>query len=286
MNKVVRYRLCVTAAVSVLGAAILLVLAWSRADPADEAPKPIHIAIGMTVRDFVAQNGLSIGEREPHGFAINADRIVDWMPILVDDPWIELTASDGEQSFTFPPGRTLHVSQTAGRIQGLAFRSFAIPKPLEELVAYVDTLRGQLQAGGWKRRFSGDTARTTADFDGNGMVLFGQYLSQSGSVLQMTIQDYGLAPRSESWIIDPSAQPREETRTYLLQITLDQTDPPGYDELIYPRRIFVNGDKEIELPLRVWVDDPDWSPAAAGMVPVPLERRRHYDWSKWEMPER
>jgi hypothetical protein len=286
MNTVIRLVLRPIAVIAVLFVLVLMVVARPQDDPADEVPKSIRIAIGMTVRDFIAQNGLTIGEREPHGFAIAADRILDWMPIIFDDHWIEFTASDGEQSFTLPPGRTLHVSQTAGRIEGLAFRPFAFPQPLNDVLAYVDTLTAHLRADGWQPTGSVETPRTVADFDSNGKALFGEHTSRNGAVLQMNIRDYGLAPRSESWIIDPFAPRREETRTYLLQITLDQKDTPGYDELIYPRRIYENGDKNADLPLRVWIEDPDWSPAAAGMVPVPPDRRPRYDWSGWEMPRR
>ena len=47
---------------------------------------------------------------------------------------------------------------------------------------------------------------------------------------------------------------------------------------------FLYGDKNKEVPLRVWIEDPDWTPQEAGMIPVPPEERSKYDPTYWKMP--
>ena len=101
------------------------------------------------------------------------------------------------------------------------------------------------------------------------------------------MQDYGLAPSYESWIIalDPTNKPAKSTRTYLLDI--DVTNFEGdlsYGDLIYPRRIFEKGEAALYLPLRYWVDDPHWTPEQAGMVLKKPEERANSESSKWKMP--
>ncbi|KQO76087.1 hypothetical protein [Rhizobium sp. Leaf262] len=279
--------LVIPSALIVLASVVFLVFSvWPRYDPADEAPKPIQVTIGMTVREFIAVNGVRIGPQEPNGYTIDADKLVDWMPIMFTDNWIIPKFTDGAQSFTMPPGRTLHISQLAGRITGVAFRPFDFPKPLSEVTAYADQLIGELRASGWRASGKAQVPRSVEDLDFAGKALFGEHISANGSILQINIRDYGLAPISESWIIDPFAAPLEETRTYLLQVTLDEEARESYSERIYPRRIFLNGNQKDELPMRAWIDDPDWTPQSVGMVPVPPEKRAPIDATDCVMPEK
>jgi hypothetical protein len=58
----------------------------------------------------------------------------------------------------------------------------------------------------------------------------------------------------------------------------------SYGDLIYPRRIFETGDVTQPLPLRFWIEDPNWTPEKAGMVPTTPEERANAESSKWKMP--
>ncbi len=256
-------------------------------DAADSEPRSIEVAMRMTVRDFLDRNKLQTGPRVPQGYVVDIDNIGDTSPIFFDDNWISLHVLDGAQSFDVIPGRTLQISQVAGIIDGAAFRPFAQPKPLDEVRTYVTELIRSLEAKGWQATSQIRMPSGPEDFDSGGKSLFAILKSPSRNELALTLRDYGLAPRQESWIIapDPTAQPAKSTRTYLLDV--DVTNFEGdlsYGDLIYPRRIFEKGETASYLPLRYWVEDPGWTPEKAGMVPKKPEERANAESSKWKMP--
>ncbi|TDK31277.1 hypothetical protein E2F50_20260 [Rhizobium deserti] len=249
----------------------------------------IEVRMGMTVREFIERNHLQVGPWKAQEYVVDANDIGDWMPIQFTDHWIALHVLDAEQSFELPPGRTLHVSQEAGRISGVALRPFAQPRLLDEMREYIVGLLTQLEAKGWQPTLAIKVPSQVEDFDAGGKSSFADMKSPSGNILQMNLRDYGLAPKQESFIFkfDPNPKPAEQSRTYLLQVTVDSTqEMRGYGDLIYPRRIFESGDVTKPLPLRYWLEDPDWTPEKAGMIPTKPEERSNAESSKWKMPPR
>ncbi|OLP43060.1 hypothetical protein [Rhizobium oryziradicis] len=279
---------------SILTAMIVLSLSiwglfsmFKNTDPADSAPRTIKISTGETVKSFIEQNDLQIGPWVQKGYVVDADDIADISPIIFDDNWIKLEVEDGAQSFELPPGRTLFISQTAGLIDGIAFRPFAKAKPLSEMQAFITKLLGTLEAKGWQPTSKIKIPSMPDDFDLGGKSLFADLESASGNTLQMQLQDYGAAPKQESYIIAPSTNGGSNgpSHTYVLLITIDKLKVSRtYADLILPRRIFVFGDPSKRLPLRYWIDDPDWTPEKAGMVPTTPEERANVESSKWKMP--
>lgn len=260
---------------------------FKRDDPSTGDPRLIEVGMGMTVKEFIERNHLEVGPWKQQEYVVDVDNIGDWMPIQFTDNWITLHVLDGAQSFDLPPGRTLYVSQQAGRINGVALRPFAQPRPLSEMHDYIVKLLSQLESKGWQPTLAITVPSKPEDFDSGGKSSFAELKSSSGNILQMNLRDYGLAPKQESFILkfDPTYKPAEQSRTYLLQVTVDSTEEiPSYGELIYPRRIFETGDVTKPLPLRYWIDDPVWTPEKAGMVPTTREERANAESSKWKMP--
>ena len=256
-------------------------------DPSKGAPRKIEVGMQMTVKDLISRNNLRIGPREPQGYVIDVDYLTDWMPIFFDDNWIALQVLEGAQSFELPPGRTLQITQRAGRIDGLAFRPFDQPRSLNEMHDYIASLIATLEEKGWQPTLRIKIPSKPEDFDSNGKSLFAEMKSPGGSSLQMNLRDYRLAPRQESFILsfDPSHKPAEASKTYLLEVTVSSSENEvSYGDLIYPRRIYELGDVQKELPLRYWIEDPDWTPEKAGMVPTTPEERATPESSKWKMP--
>ncbi|QEI07662.1 hypothetical protein FXN63_18815 [Pigmentiphaga aceris] len=261
-------------------------LIFKRHDPAQDAPRKIEVGMRMTVNDLIERNRLDMGPRVPQGYVIDVDKLGDVMPMYFDDNWITLHLLDGDQIFDLPPGRTLQISQNAGRVIGLSFRPFAQPRPLSDMQAYVTDLIASLERKGWQRTSSSKIPAGPEDFDVGAKSVFGAMRSPSGSELTMTLRDYGLAPKHESFIIvpDPTHKPAQRSQTYLLEIDVGDGRTEGYAELVYPRRIFETGDKNHALPLRRWIEAPDWTPEKAGMVPTTAEERAKPDASDWKMP--
>lgn len=260
---------------------------FKNTDPADSAPRTIRISTGETVRKFIEQNELQIGPWVQKGYVVDADKIADISPIIFDDNWIKLEVEDGAQSFELPPGRTLFITQRAGLIEGIAFRPFAKVNSLSEMQGFITQLLGTLEAKGWQPTSKIKIPSTPDDFDLGGKSLFADLQSASGNTLQMQLQDYGSAPKQESYIVAPSTNggPSGPSHTYVLLITIDKSEASRtYEDLILPRRIFVFGDPSKRLPLRYWIDDPDWTPEKAGMVSTSPEERANVESSKWKMP--
>lgn len=274
--------LIILAAIALAGAHFM----FKRHDPAQDAPHKIEVGMRMTVKELIARNGLGMGARVAQGYVIDVDKLDDVMPMYLDDNWITLHVLDGGQSFDLPPGRTLQITQKAGRVTGISFRPFAQPRPLSDMQAYVTDLIASLEKKGWQRSSSSKIPSGPEDFDAGGKSLFGAMRSPSGSELMMTLRDYGLAPKRESFILfpDPTHRPAESTQTYLLEIDVSDGISSGYGDFIYPRRIFETGDKNQALPMRRWIEDPDWTPEKAGMVPATAEERTKSDTSNWKMP--
>ncbi|OLP52433.1 hypothetical protein BJF91_00055 [Allorhizobium taibaishanense] len=260
---------------------------FNNTDPADSAPRTIKISTGETVRKFLEQNDLQLGPWVQKGYVVDADEIADISPIIFDDNWIKLEVEDGAQSFELPPGRTLFITQSGGLIEGIAFRPFAKAKSLSELREFISQTLGMLEAKGWQPTSKIKIPSTPDDFDIAGKSLFADLRSTSGDTLQMELQDYGAAPKQESYIVAPFSHGGSNgpSHTYVLLITIDKEKVSRtYEDLILPRRIFVFGDPNKRLPLRYWIDDPDWTPEKAGMVPTDASERKTPESSKWKMP--
>jgi hypothetical protein len=259
-------------------------------DPAKNSPRHITIRLGETVRDLIARNGLAVGPYDGgHDFTVDVDKIADVSPVIFGDHWLSLTLDDGPYGFALPPGRTLFISQMAGRITDFTFTPFAQPQPLAQIADTTAEFVRHLEALGWRDARPAKIPRSPDDLDvlTKSLIVF-QGKTPDGQTVDVTIKDLGMIPKSESYILKLAPAPRREpSQTYILVVGVyADTHNLSYADRIYPRRIFVNGDKDARLRLRAWVDDPDWSPEAAGMVAATAEQRAQPDASAWVMPER
>lgn len=260
-------------------------------DPATAAPKPITISIGQTVRDFISQNDLKIGARGKHDFSVDAQKFEDTSPIIYDDHWLSVRYADGPYSVNLPAGRTLIVSQIAGRVTGFAANLFDQPLPLDEMRRRVRGLIADLVAKGWSSKGDITIPESPTDLDrltGRKIIAQLDAASFGRPGLDVTISDLGQVPKAESYILsfNPFSKPAAPSGRYVVQISIRGTavDDLDYRQAVYPRRIFVNGDKNAALPLQAWIDDPDWTPQKAGMVEATPEQRAKPDSPFWVMP--
>ncbi|MBB4010688.1 hypothetical protein [Allorhizobium taibaishanense] len=258
---------------------------FKRNDPATGEPRNIEVAMGMTIKDLIEKNRLETGLRVAQGYTVDVDKLTDVMPIFFDDNWIKFHLLAGEQSFELPPGRTLQISQRAGHVIGISFRPFAQPRPLDEMRAYAKELISLLEKKGWQPTGSSRIPVSQDDFDASGKSLFGAMKASSGSEIMMTLRDYGLGPKHESFLLlpDPNFKMAERSHTYLLEVDVYDGVRDYYENLVYPRRIFETGDPTKALPLRQWIEYPDWTPEKAGMVPTTAKERTMPDASNWKM---
>lgn len=263
-------------------------------DPSNSPPRPTKISLGQTVRDFLRANEIpaEVGRKntpDKNHYAVAVDVVGDTDPIIFGDHWIRLTFEDGQQGLELPPGRTLFIDQEAGRIKSFSFTLFDQPHPLEETNRLSKALMDGFLAEGWAPRTANSMTFALTDWDEDfqrgGEKIYAQLKDRDGNLLNFTVADLAKAPSNPSYLFAPALpRPQRDVPVYVIRIGLywAHRNDLSYGDLIYPRRLFVQGNTDKPLPLRVWVDDPDWTPQKHGMTDLggTGENRR------WSLPQK
>ena len=189
---------------------------------------------------------------------------------------IILTYEAGEHSITLPPGRIFGFGQSANIIENITVIFPTEQLPWEEMVREYKRLVALWDAAGWTRHTTAphlpaviETIRPE-DFHkslGINFVEIGEWRAPDAPyvVATLTVEHYNSSPSAS---VTPPAVlskplPKDAPDRYLFkvyfQINDDAVEEEIYD-LYEARRINVNGSKDKELPLSVWLEDPDWRP--------------------------
>ena len=247
-------------------------------DPSKLPPRKMQIALGQTVRDFMQTNGLPAESGrtdapDVNNYSVAVDVISDTSPIIFGDHWIALAFKVGPQIFELPAGRTLFIDQVAGRILSFSFTPYLKAQPLNETNRLVKPLLDWFLAVGWTPEVANSlTFALTdedADFTRSGEKIYGQLKDGEGNLLNVTVTNLASAPIQPAYILAPPPErPVHIPPVYIIRLGLywAHRNDSSYGDLIYPRRLFVNGNKNQRLRLRPWVQDPDWTPEKHGMV--------------------
>ena len=247
-------------------------------DPSKLPPRTLQISFGQTVREFMQVNGLvaengrtSTPDHNNYGVAV--DVIADTSPIIFGDHWIALVFKVGPEVFELPAGRTLVVGQEAGRINSFSFTPFAKAEPLPETNRQVKGLLDIFLAKGWTPKVANSLTFALTDddvdFARSSNKIYAQIRNGDGDVISVTVTNLAKVPSQPSYILAPSPErPTHSPPVYVVRVGFfwAHGNDTSYGDLIYPRRIFVNGNKDQVLRLRAWVDDPDWTPEKHGMI--------------------
>ena len=247
-------------------------------DPSKLPPRKLQIALGQTVRDFMQTNGLLAQSGrsampDVNSYAVALDVIADTSPIIFGDHWIALALKVGAQIFELPAGRTLFIDQEAGRIKGFSLTPFQKALPLMETNQMVKPLLDQFLAKGWIPKIANSLTFALTDddpdFARSGEKIYGQLKDGEGNLMNVTVSNLASVASQSAYILAPSAgRPVHQPPVYVIRLGFywAHDGDLSYGDLVYPRRIFVNGNKNQALRLRPWVEDPDWTPEKHGMV--------------------
>lgn len=263
-------------------------------DPSKHPPREIQISLGQTVRDFIQTNGLPIEtghvstpDRDNYGVAV--DVIADTSPIIFGDHWISLLARIGSRQYRLPPGRTLFIDQVAGRINSFSLTPYATAQPLAQTNRLVQPVLNMFLQDGWAPQVPNSVtfalSDDDADFKLGGEKIYAQLQDGQGNLLEITVTNLASVPSQPAYILAPSPpRPTHVPPVYVIRLGLywAHSDDLSYGDLIYPRRLFVNGDKNKLLRLRPWVEDPGWTPQAHGMVDLGGSGEN----KRWSVPAR
>lgn len=247
-------------------------------DPSQHAPRRLQISLGEAVRDYMQVNHLvaQVGHSDipdKNNYAVAVDVIADTGPIVFGDHWILPDVTIGRQHFELPAGRTLFVDQVAGRINNFSVTPGAQALPLQDTNRMVKPMLDWFLANGSKQEVANSVRLALtdedADFKRNGEKIYAQLRDTDGNLLNVTVTNLASVPSQPSYIFAPSPpHPMHKPPVYVVRIGFywAHGDDLSYGDLIYPRRILVNGDKNKILRLRPWVEDPNWTPEKHGMV--------------------
>ena len=189
---------------------------------------------------------------------------------------IILTYDAGEHSITLPPGRIFGFTQNAGIVKSMTFIFPTEPLSWEETVREYKRLVALWDDAGWTRHATAphlpavtDTIRPE-DFHkslGINFVKIGRWRAPDAPyvVTTLTVEHYNSSPSAS---VTPPAVlskplPKDAPDRYLFKVyfkLIDDTVRKEISDLYKARRIAVNGSKDKEIPLSVWLEDPDWRP--------------------------
>ena len=247
-------------------------------DPSTSPPRQMQIALGQTVRDFMQANHLPaengrVDTPDRNNYAVALDVIADTGPIVFGDHWIAPVVAVGTQAVALPAGRTLFIDQEAGRIKSFVFTPNAKAEPLPETNRLVKPMLDWFLGRGWVPRTANSlTFALTdedADFKRSGEKIYAQLKDADGNLVNVTVANLASAPSQPAYILAPPPErPKHVPPVYVVRLGFywAHRNDLSYGDLVYPRRLFVNGSKDAILRLRPWVDDPDWTPQQHGMV--------------------
>lgn len=271
------FTLSVAAAILVAGVAFYLYRKLPPKDPSHFAPRKISISLGQTVRDFIQTNNLTIEKgrtetSDTNNYAIAVDVIADTSPIIFGDHWIQPQVQVGTQHFELPSCRTLFIDQVAGRIYSFTFTPFEKAHPLDETNRLVKQLIDSFLKKGWTLKMAAGPSFTPTNedksFKAQDEKIYAKLNDRDGNLITVTSADLASVPAQESYILAPTGRrPVHDPPVYVISLGFywSRRNELSYGDLIYPRRIFVNGNKNQGLRLRAWVEDPDWIPEKHGM---------------------
>ncbi|CAM5372344.1 hypothetical protein MAUB1S_06377 [Mycolicibacterium aubagnense] len=265
-------------------------------DPAKHPPRLIEIKLGQSVLDFMATNELKEGSGELGEFTIPIEKTDDQMPIFFTDVWVAVRYKDGDFSLDLPPGRMLAIGQSGGIITNFDMKLYEQPHPFVEADKTARSFIDKLLKAGWRKEtlFYPEN-ELDSNYTGNAKA-YAALVSGSGNKLNYILLDVSQTPAFDPNIPGSApTTPSDPTPRFLpqLQIWAPEKLRETRDDFVNARRFAASGQKK-RLGLRVWLDDPNWTPEKLGMKQIDIPNRNfnpQKPWlgketvKRWQMPD-
>ena len=257
------------------------------ADPAKSPPRIIRIKLGQTVTDFMAANDLKEGPGGPREYTIDIDKHDDWMSFWFRDVWVAVHYEDGDFSLDLPPGRVLQVGQSGGVITDFDASLHAQPYPFAEADRLARAFIDKLLKSGWRAQSLFYPKNAEDNNSTSNRKYYATLISASGNKLKFLLTDLAL---------DPPITPSDPTPRFQAHVEIRAPDElvRKRDDFLNARRFALTGRKMDRLGLRIWMDDPDWTPDKLGMKKVDVPNTSwnpEKPWlsrkiiQRWQMPD-
>ena len=231
--------------------------------------EPLYLTtfVGDTMAAFSERNGLpreDFTEKQDTSAHYRQAAVSRW-----EDPTkIVLTYLAGDCSVTLPAGRKFSARYMAGYINNVFMMLPLEPMRLREARRVTHGLVRQLEAAGWTRKLYNSPIKRTDFTNGRKRVGRWHLCGDPEIVAHLMLRDYHDMPPGS--LIPPAilggSPPEDAPLELLLKVgigfTVSYTTEryKMWKALLDARRRAVHGDADKALPLKVWLDDPDWRP--------------------------
>ncbi|MCQ0093433.1 hypothetical protein [Roseovarius sp. M141] len=231
------------------------------------AKPAVELVVGLndTVSDFSKSNGLD-READYHGrsdqgiFAFQARASVSSDP----DGYI-VTYKSGGCGATLPAGRYVQIGYVGPKIDGITSVLPMEPLEFEDARAMAEDIYRRLEQGGWEtKRYRpevspqsiAETIGTTPRHTYALMVGCGDDEAR----VSIVIKYYNALPPGPSAPPVPGTPlPDDYPDRYILTVGW-LTYPSDFYDLLEARREAITGDRNKDIGIDIWLDDPDWRP--------------------------
>lgn len=266
-------------------------------DPAKGPARPIRVAMGQTVGEFIAANGLKEGPGGPGQYTLAIDKLRDNGSLYFTDVWVNVHYEDGDFSLELPPGRILVVGQTGGVITDFDATLYERPYPFAEADRRAREFIDRLLKSGWKAQSLFYPKDEMDSNSTNNRKYYARMTSEAGNTLYVQLMDLSRAPGFDTSIPGSApVTPSDPTPRFVTRIEVTATDElrDMRSETVAARLFMLRHQKEDSPGLRIWLDDPAWTPDNAGMKQVDVPNPRwdpqkpatgRKTFMRWQMPD-
>lgn len=265
-------------------------------DPAKGQARPMRVRLGEPVSAFMAANGIAEGPGGSGSYSVAVDKMRDMSSIFFVDVWVAVHYEEGAFSIDLPPGRILVVGQMAGVVEDFDTTLYERPLPFPEADRRARALREQLLKAGWQAKSVFDPKDESDSNATSNAKYYATLTSAAGNELTIHMMDLSKAPRFDPNIPGSApVTPADPTPRFLIRVsvTLADAQRDRLSELQSARRFALRGEKR-EPDLRLWMQDPGWTPEAAGMTEVDVPNPNYAPdkpasgrpvFRRWRMPD-
>jgi len=165
-----------------------------------------------------------------------------------------------------PAGRMGHLGNTAGHIDSIASVLPLTTISFDEMKSICRYIAMRFELAGFKP-VRKDDRMTEKEFHEKGgrLYYYGEWQIEYPVPISLDLAMKNFNRMATTAFTTPLAKPtpRNAQPVYLIDvyIGLEREASSELSKLRYARNLAVNGERDQDLPLKVWFDDPDWRPA-------------------------
>ncbi len=273
----------------------------------EEGVRDIRMNIGQSIGELIQQKQFRLEEFDPD---LDDDHFL-LLFILGQTPGlkqqISLTIGPEPCAVTLPGAHIIGFGQRAGILRSASAARLEKPQlTFAQVMDQIVRIRAEFKAKGWKQLNEEKPEPTSGDelvgrfFRGEHekprvQVNKWQHCVNSDVKMRVDIKRHNFGPKAAMTppvLLSPGLPEDQIPKKpyFYLSISISNSKVSLFNyfgQLINPRRIFENGSIKEEVPLRHWIEDPDWRPKDHGMEWLQIKEGKYkgeYEWGWRDKP--